>query len=163
MYKVILTAMIVFLLSAVSAHAFVEVRHDRLEVDGKMLGKAVNEREMGEIRGGFMGFSFSALFQGWWNSLGSADSSLHTTTGTPSDTGNDTPGEPVAAKLPANPTVNIQASVGEMGGARGVFQIVQVPGSNNLVVSTLNVNIQIIQVLGGVSIADLRTMLPWSW
>lgn len=162
MYKVILTVMVVFLLllSAISAYAFVEVRPDILEVDGKMLGKAVNEIEMDGMRGGYMGYSFSVVFQGWWDSLGNASALLQgggSVAGNPGTTANASGAIPTN-NLPANTAVNIQATVGNMGAAKGIFQITQVPGSNNLVNNTLNVNINIIQVLGN-SLSNLPNML----
>lgn len=160
MYKIILITMIVIFLSAISADAFVEVRPDRLEIEGKMLGKAINETEMDEIRGGYMGFSFSVVFKGWWDSLGNAgalfqsNGAVSGNSGTAGSASNSIP----TNNLPANTAVNIQATVGGMGAARGIFQITQVPGSNNLVNNTLNVNIQIIQLLGN-SLANLPNIM----
>jgi len=147
MCKTILAAIIVILLSAVSADAFVEVRSDRLEVDGKMIGKAVNEKEMDEMRGGYMGYSFSVLFQGWWDSLGGNTIGTTTTTGDSGTTNTSS----------STPSTNIEAVVGGLGSARGIFSIIQVPGSNNIVTSNMIINIQIIQVLGN-SVVNLPSM-----
>ena len=159
MCKVILITMIV-LLSAISADisadTLVGVQPDRLEIDGKMLGKAINEKEMEEMRGGYMGFSFTVIFKGWWDSLGNASALLQ---GNSAVTGSPGAANTIPTNnLPANTAVNIQATVGDMGAARGIFQITQVPGSNNLVNNTLNLNIQIIQVLGN-TLSNLPNML----
>lgn len=135
------------------AGAFVGIYSDRLEVNGEVLGKAINEKEMNSLRGTYMGFNFSVLFEGWWDTLGNYNATLVTGGNT------GTAGSIAKASLPEGTQVNIQASVGDLGGSKGIFQITQVPGSGNIVTNNMIVNIQIIQVLGN-TIQNLPT-LPW--
>ena len=117
------------------------VKSDRLELDGEVLGEAVSEEEMDGKRGTYMGFYFSVLFEGFWDTLGYYNTSLMT--------GGTTPlGNTSSSSLPQGTQVNIQATVSGIEGTKGIFQITQVPGSGNIVTSNLIVNIQIIQVLG---------------
>jgi hypothetical protein len=103
------------------------------------------------IRGTYMGFNFSVLFEGFWDSLGNYNAVLVTG-------GNTPPGNSIVPSLP-NAEVSIQASVGDFGNTRGIYYITQVPGSGNLVQSNLLINIQVIQVMGD-TIPNLPT-LPW--
>ncbi|MBI5026962.1 MAG: C39 family peptidase, partial [Nitrospirae bacterium] len=103
------------------AGAFVGIYSDRLEVNGEVLGKAINEKEMNSLRGTYMGFNFSVLFEGWWDTLGNYNATLVTGGNT------GTAGSIAKASLPEGTQVNIQASVGDLGGSKGIFQITQVP------------------------------------
>lgn len=151
MLKRLLAAVVFILIWAMPVSAFVGVHPDRLEVNGKVIGKAIGETEMNSLRGGYMGFYFSVFFEGFWDTLGNYNANL--------TTGDTPPGGISSSNLPPNTAVQIQASVGELGNARGIFQITQVPGSGNIVQNTLLVNIQIIQMLGN-TIPNLPT-LPW--
>jgi hypothetical protein len=146
-------AMVFILIWAMPVSAFVGVHSDKLEVDGKVIGKPIGVTEMNNLRGGYMGFYFSVLFEGFWDTLGNYNANL--TTG-----GNTPPGDTTVPNLPPNTAVQIQASVGELGDARGMFLISQVPGSGNIVQNTLLVNIQIIQVLGN-TIPNLPSLPIW--
>ena len=110
-----------------------------------MLGTAIEEKEMDELRGGYLGFSFSVLFEGFWDTLGNYNASLITNGNTgPGSSGTTIP----PSSLPPNTAVKIEASIGSFGGGKGIFQVTQVPGSGNVINNTLLVNIQIVQVLG---------------
>jgi hypothetical protein len=116
-----------------------------LEVDGEVLGTAIEEKNMKDMRGGYLGISFSVLFEGFWDTLGNYNASLITGGNVgPGSAGTTIP----PSSLPPNTAVKIEASIGSLGGGRGIFQITQVPGSGNVINNTLLVNIQIIQVLG---------------
>ena len=94
-----------------------------------------------------MGISFSVLLEGYWDNLG--NHILNT----------DMPDDP--GSLPVLPgQVQIQAGIGGLYGARGIFQIVQVPGSNNVVNTNMIVNISVIQIMGQ-SLANISNLLPW--
>jgi hypothetical protein len=148
----IVTSLIALIVMCVTpVGAFIGVHKDRLEVDGEVLGKAIDVAQLDNIRGTYMGFNFSVLFEGFWDSLGNYDAVLITG-------GNTPPGNSIAPSFP-NSEVNIQASVGDFGNSRGIFFITQVPGSGNLVQSNLLINIQVIQVMGD-TIPNLPT-LPW--
>jgi hypothetical protein len=124
--------------------AFIKLGGDQLELDGEVLGEAVSETEMEGMRGTYLGFNFSVLFDGFWDTLGNYNANLiaNTNAGSGSTTATTNP------SLPPNTAVKIEASVGGFGSSRGIFQITQVPGSNNIVTSTMVININIIQVLG---------------
>ncbi len=111
----------------------------------EVVAQAVDEGELDEMRGAYMGMSFSVVFEGYWDTLGN---SFY-----------ETQGEPASApSLPSN--VRIEASVGGFYGARGVFQIVQVPGSNNIIDTDLIINISIIQVTQ-LGVEEIIRSLPW--
>ena len=118
-----------------------KLNSDTLEVNGEVLGEAVTEEEMDGKRGTYMGFYFSVLFEGYWDSLG-YNATLIT------DTNASTPANISSAAIPPGTQVNIQASVSGIGDTKGIFMITQVPGSGNVVTSNLIINIQIVQVLG---------------
>lgn len=118
-----------------------KLNSDSLEVNGEILGEAVTEEEMDGKRGTFMGFYFSVLFEGFWDTLGNYNANLVT------NTNGSTPPN-LSSSLPSGTQVNIQASVSGIGETKGVFMITQVPGSGNVVTSNLIINIQIVQVLG---------------
>jgi hypothetical protein len=120
---------------------FMKLNSDSLEVNGEVLGEAVTEEEMDGKRGTFMGFYFSVLFEGFWDTLRNYNANLITNTN-----GNNTTN--LSSSLPSGTQVNIQASVSGIGETKGVFMITQVPGSGNVVTSNLIINIQIVQVLG---------------
>jgi hypothetical protein len=118
-----------------------------LEVDGEILGEAVTEEEMDGKRGAFMGFYFSVLFEGYWDTLGNYQANLLTNTNANS-TAPPSLTSSLTSSLPPGTQVNIQATVSGIGNTQGIFQITQVPGSGNIVTSNLIINIQVIQTLG---------------
>lgn len=133
-----------------------KVHPDSFTVDGIVLGKAIDEAEMDGLRGGYLGVYFSVLFEGTWDDLGNYNANL--TSG-----GNVGTGDPasLSSSLPAGTDVRIQANAGQFGNTRGIFQITQVPGDNNIVQSNMIININIVQV-PGTSITDVMGLLPWN-
>lgn len=142
MWKKLLVILMSVLIVMTPAWASIKLGPDKLEIDGEVLGEAVTEQEMEGSRGKFLGVYFSVTFQGSWDSLGNYNATLLTNGNTGSN------GTTASNYLPPNTAVKIEASVGGLDGAKGIFQITQVPGSGNIVTSTLLINIQIIQVLG---------------
>jgi hypothetical protein len=124
---------------------------DRIEVNGEVLGEAVTPEFMDQERGTYMGFYFSVLFEGFWDTLGNYNATLLTNTNAATDA--------LMASLPAGTEVNISASVSGLGNNTGVFTIVQVPGSGNIVTTNLILNIQIIQVMGD-TLQNLTSLFP---
>ncbi len=142
---------VLIIITLAPAWASIKLSPDRFEVDGEVLGEAVSEAELDQSRGAYLGVNFSVLFEGFWDTLGNYNANLITnTTGTSSSSLGA-----ALNSLPPNTAVQIQATVGGFGPAKGIFQITQVPGSGNIVSSTLVINIQIIQVLG----ANAQTLL----
>lgn len=122
-----------------------EVLPDRIEDGGMVIAQAIGEDELQGMRGTYMGISFSVLFEGYWDNMGNSFS--------------NTVGDQGA--MPSVPEqVQIQATVGGLYGARGIFEIVQVPGSNNVVNTNMVVNISVVQIVGQ-SMADISSLLPW--
>jgi hypothetical protein len=128
-----------------------KISSDRLEVNGEVLGEAVTPEVMDQERGTYMGFYFSVLFEGFWDTLGNYNATLLTNTNAATDA--------LMASLPEGTQVNISASVSGLGNNQGIFQIVQVPGSGNIVTSNLILNIQVIQVLGN-TVQNLTSLFP---
>jgi hypothetical protein len=144
--KILLISLIVLtVIGTTPTLASMRLGPEGLEVDGEVLGTAIEEKNMEDMRGGYLGVSFSVLFEGTWDTLGNYNASLITGGNVgPGSAGTTIP----PSSLPPNTAVKIEASIGSLGGGRGIFQITQVPGSGNVINNTLLVNIQIIQVLG---------------
>jgi hypothetical protein len=147
---IVISLIILTVIGTTPSLAFMRLGPEGLEVDGEMLGTPIEEKNMEDMRGGYLGVNFSVLFEGFWDTLGNFSASLITNGGTGSgSTGTGSSGTTIPpSSLPPNTAVKIEASIGDLGGGKGIFQITQVPGSGNIVNNTLLVNIQIIQVLG---------------
>ena len=142
---------VAFILQTTPTWASMKISSDRLEVNGEVLGEAVTPEVMDQERGTYMGFYFSVLFEGFWDTLGNYNATLLTNTNAATDA--------LMASLPEGTQVNISASVSGLGNNQGIFQIVQVPGSGNIVTSNLILNIQVIQVLGN-TVQNLTSLFP---
>lgn len=143
--SLIVLSVVVTLLGFGSPVGAAEVFPDRIEDRGVVIAQAVSEDELRGMRGSYMGIYFSVLFEGYWDNMGNSFS--------------DTTGDPEG--VPSVPgQVQIQAGIGGLYGARGIFEIVQVPGSNNVVNTTLIVNISVVQITGQ-SLADISSLLPY--
>ena len=112
----------------------------------------MTDDELVELRGGFAGLAFSVFFNGTFDSLGNATGTLEV----------DTTGEfdaPAPEVTVTDTNVLISAVIGEFQGASGIFQIAQVPGSFNIVNNNMFIQIAIINVLNGVDIPTLWSLL----
>jgi hypothetical protein len=147
----IMVLIVAFIIQTTPAWASMKISSDRLEVNGEVLGEAVTEEVMDQERGTYMGFYFSVLFEGFWDTLGNYNATLLTNTNAATDA--------LMASLPEGTQVNISASVSGLGNNTGVFTIVQVPGSGNIVTTNLILNIQIVQVLGN-TVQNLTSLFP---
>lgn len=126
--------------------------------------QAIADAELDELRGTYLGFYFSVTLSGMVEMGGAVDASLTVNAGLGDQTGGlafhtDSPtggaGGGPAAGSPAVTVTNgatgeafrIQAGIanGAFNGSQGVFQISQVPGSNNSVAQRMIVNLAIIQ------------------
>jgi len=94
------------------------------------------EESLQEIRGGYMGVYFQVVFTGYWDNLGHSVSILE------GDSNSEFSADPVASLSGTN--VRSIALIGGFNGANGIFQINQVPGSNNIIENNLIINITII-------------------
>ena len=146
-----LLLIVLFFMQTTPTLAFMKIGSDRIEIDGKVVGEAVTQEAMDQERGTYMGFYFSVLFEGFWDTLGNYNATLLTNTNAATGA--------LIASLPEGTQVNISASVSGLGNNQGIFQIVQVPGSGNIVTSNLILNIQVIQVMGD-TLPNLTSLFP---
>jgi len=93
------------------------------------------EESLQEMRGGYMGVYFQVIFTGYWDNLGHSVSILE------GDSNSEFSADPVASLSGTN--VRSIALIGGFNGANGIFQINQVPGSNNIIENNLIININI--------------------
>ena len=107
----------------------------------------LSDNEMGELRGGYLGFAFNVIMSGTIAGL------------------TDTPGTGTTDALPPNITVsdgmvNVQTAVGSFNGASGVFQIANLENSNfNVINQNLFVQIAIIDVANTAAIPTIQSLL----
>jgi hypothetical protein len=128
--------------------AFVGVKSDRLEIDGEVLGEAVSEEEMDSDRGrgSYMGFYFSYALELYWNRFDN-NFNVNQSTNTNSNT-NTTPSLDSSSFTSTGTQGITQAAISGINNTKGIYQFIQVPGSGNIVISNMSVNIKIIQMLG---------------
>ena len=109
--------------------------------------KSVPEKALGKLRGGYRGLAFSAVFMAFVeNRNGNLSGS--------GDTGGSTP--PVTTTPQGD--VSVSTNVSFSGNLSGIFNIVQVPGNYNVVNSTLNVNIALVNVASGGRLPSLSSL-----
>lgn len=107
----------------------------------------LNDREMGELRGGFAGFAFNVIMSGTIADL--------TNTGT-----SDVTNAPAPNVTTSNGLVNIQTAIGSFNGASGVFQIANLENSSfNVINQNLFVQIALIDVASTASIPTIQSLL----
>ncbi len=153
---------------------------DLLEVEAV----ALSDAEMGEVRGGYAGFYFAFDFSGFWDNTGGwggtskaqgsatyntevgdikvvVNDSNGTTAATSSTTGpTDMPVSSVTTLSTGDKAVRMQAFVGEINQTQGVIQICQVPGSNNVVTTVMNLQLTVININDPSRVAQLPSILP---
>jgi hypothetical protein len=109
--------------------------------------KAIPDSQLKKMRGGFNGLAFSAYMTAFVENANGDLSGSVSETPTPQITTNTQNGQ-----------VSISTAVGFTGNLSGVFNVVQVPGSYNVVNSTLTVNIAIINVTNSAQIPSLSSI-----
>ena len=114
----------------------------------KQWARAIPEKSLGEVRGGFRGLAFSAFLTAFVENRNGDLSGSADTSAAPSTVNTNV----------QNGQVSISAAVGFTGNLNGVFNVVQVPGSYNVVNSTLNVQVAIINVAKGAQIPTLSSI-----
>jgi len=122
--------------------------------------EAVADCELAEMRGRYAGYYFSADMSGYWDSLGNQKALLATDTNISINEAPLSPPEGPSTDLsdPSIPDVRIHAFVGSIQNTSGLIQITQVPGSNNVITSVMNLKIMVINVAN--SSSDLAKLLP---
>jgi small ligand-binding sensory domain FIST len=110
---------------------------------------ALSDQELGEIRGGIRGVSFE-VFAMWFAEVSSLDDPTNGLILSPVIAGSvgGLIGQPFGIN---NGEVNLITEIGDFNGGSGIFQIVQVPGSNNIINNNLFINI----TLDGAAIGQL--------
>lgn len=127
----------------------------RVWADGGVLNDVLGDvtpmtrTQLDHERGGYAGFYFTVDYAG--NVI---NTELNPVQGTdPIDTGGLTTINADAGN------VQISAQVGTLKDTSGVIQIVQVPGSNNIVNAVMNVNMTVINVTSDAAAADVAQTL----
>jgi hypothetical protein len=120
--------------------------------------EAVADCELAEMRGRYAGYYFSADMSGYWDSLGNQNALLATDTNISVNEAPPPEGPSTDLSDPSIPDVRIHAFVGSIQNTSGLIQITQVPGSNNVITSVMNLKIMVINVPNGSS--DLAKLLP---
>jgi hypothetical protein len=123
-------------------------------------GIMLTDSELDQLRGGYAGFYFGVSFTGYWSSPGMASGSLGYSGSIVSEPNYQLP----PGSLPAGGTttgdgVSIQAYVGNFGGASGIFQLIQSPGSYNVIQNNLIVQITMITVQNQAQAQSLQGLL----
>jgi len=109
---------------------------------------ALSDQELGEIRGGITGVSFE-VFAIWFAEVSSLDDPTNGLILDPVIAGSvGDVSQPFGIN---NGEVNLITEIGDFNGGSGIFQIVQVPGSNNIINNNLFINI----TLDGAAIGQL--------
>jgi len=110
---------------------------------------ALSDQELGEIRGGIRGVNFE-VFAMWFAEVSSLDDPTNGLILSPVIAGSvgGLIGQPFGI---SNGEVNLITEIGDFNGGSGIFQIVQVPGSNNIINNNLFINI----TLDGAAIGQL--------
>ena len=116
----------------------------------------LSDAELENVRGGFSGLAFNVFFTGFFDNLGNTAGNL-----TVNDGGATTPAPPPNFSV-QDGQVRISTVIGNFGGANGIFQIAQVPGSFNVVHNNLFVQIAVINVLGNATVPNLSNLFPLS-
>ncbi len=102
---------------------------------------ALSDQELGEIRGGISGVSFE-VFAMWFAEVSSVDDPTNGLILEPVIAGSV--GGPVSQTFGiSNGEVNLITEIGDFNGGSGIFQIVQVPGSENIINNNLFINITV--------------------
>jgi len=125
----------------------------------KALGVKLTDKELDAIRGGYLGgFSFGIYFSGSWDSTGKpvVQGSFTTGTGTSPSLSPGSTGTTISGSAGT-----IQAYVGNFQGASGMFQIIQSPGSYNILNNNILFEVTIINVANESALRSVQSMLSW--
>ncbi len=103
--------------------------------------KLVKNESLQEIRGGYKGVYFQVIFTGYWDDLGRNVSIEGGNDFIGMENNQDTSDfSKNAVSSSSGVKVKSFAIIGNFNGANGIFQINQVPGSNNIVKNNLIIN-----------------------
>jgi hypothetical protein len=113
--------------------------------------KVMPDKELAETRGGFFSLAFSAMFTVFVENGGNAVANV-----TAGGAGVSLPSSTQIGVQ--NGQVQVTAFVGNIQNVQGILNIVQVPGSFNVVNTQLTVQISIFNVLNQAQIPSLQTL-----
>jgi len=125
---------------------------------------ALGESQLEDMRGGYLGFYFAITFKGFWDTQGNKWAKVDYDAGINGDTQSgqvtltSTDGD--AGDVTSQDGLQFQSTavLGGLNGAEGVFQINQVPGSNNIVTNGLIVNLTVYNVAESQAPAVMETL-----
>ncbi len=122
------------------------------------LGPPLSDEALGGMRGGLAGVAFSVFFT--THVASQADFGGTFAVQTPSGAGSGaSPVNPAALSNTENGQVRIATIAGSnFQGASGLFVLTQVPGSNNVVLTSVNIQIAIINVPNTAAMPNLATL-----
>lgn len=118
----------------------------------------LGESQMADLRGGYLGFYFSITFSGFWDTQGNKWADINYKAGFDKDlqsgqlTVSSSDTDPVSGGTSGssgdgdNPQFTAKAILGGFNNGNGVFQVNQVPGSNNIVQNGLVLNLTIYNI-----------------
>lgn len=121
---------------------------------------ALGESQLADMRGGYLGFYFAITFRGFWDTQGNRWADVDYEAGFDGDTQS---GQVTLSSTDDNSSDdNLQfqttAVLGSFNGGEGVFQVNQVPGSNNIVTNGLIVNLTVYNVSESQAPAVMETL-----
>ena len=137
------------------------------EESDNLLYTRLDDDELDQIRGGFGGFHFAIDFSGFFNKQGGITGSMFSSedVSTPTDDSISSLSPEMSEDFSPPPGVevnqvkldgaSISAYVGDFGGASGIFQISQSPGSYNVIRNNLNINITIYNLINESNLPSL--------
>ena len=130
---------------------------------------ALGESQLEDMRGGYLGFYFAITFRGYWDTQGNKWADVDYEAGFDGDTqsgqvtltstgDNTASGESGDGTSQDGLQFQTTAVLGGLNGSEGVFQINQVPGSNNIVTNGLIVNLTVYNVAEAQAPAVMETL-----
>lgn len=119
----------------------------------------LGESQMADMRGGYLGFHFAITFSGFWDTKGNqwadidydagfnGDSQSGQITLSSADAGTSSDGTTASGDGTSDGAqFTAKAILGGFNGGQGLFQVNQVPGSDNIVANSLILNLTIYNV-----------------
>jgi len=111
----------------------------------------MSERELQGIRGGYFGVAFSLVFGGLIDDRSNVAGAITNDTGTVL--------EPPLEFSVKNGKTSVTTALGDFNGARGIFQINQVPGNFSVVHNNLSIQITLVTVQSSAGIPGLMSSM----
>jgi hypothetical protein len=156
------TKILLVLIAVVLCFTLVSVK-DSAEAGPGTIGIQLTDRELDELRGGVGstadGFAFGINFSGSFPG-GEIGGNLLFDGNIVKDPNFTLPAGGPTGVIEGN-GATIQAYVGDFQGASGIFQIVQSPGSHNIINNNLLLQVTMITVSNAAQLESIGKALPW--